>query len=144
MPEHSETAARVARELRVTVGRLRRRLQEVASDTELRPAQTSVLTRLGKHGPSTGSRLAVAERVRPQSMAATLSTLEHAGLVRRSPDADDGRKLVVTLTSAGWEHVTGERAAGAEWLTAALSERYSKDELRQLLSAMALLERLAD
>ena len=63
---------RAAQELRVGVGRLRRRFREVTDRRELTPSQVSVLSRLWKEGPSTASGIAAAERVRPQSAASWL------------------------------------------------------------------------
>jgi DNA-binding MarR family transcriptional regulator len=82
----SVSAGVVARDVRVVVSRLRRRLQEVATAEDLTAPETSVLVRLGTGGAASASVLAGAERVRPQSMAATLAALEERGLVRRDPD----------------------------------------------------------
>ncbi|MGC5165519.1 MarR family winged helix-turn-helix transcriptional regulator [Luteimicrobium sp. DT211] len=143
-PERPENdpAARTARELRAVVGQLRRRLLEMSENHELTPSQTALLSRLGKHGPATASALAAAERVRPQSVAATLGVLEERAYVVRTPDPDDGRRQLVTLTPAGKEVFEGSRQARQEWLAKALSERLDADELRTLTDAIALMERL--
>jgi DNA-binding MarR family transcriptional regulator len=133
---------RSAQELRSLFSRLRRRLREVAATDELSPSQVAVLGRLGKDGPATASALAVAERVRPQSMAATLAALDQQGLIRRDPDPDDGRRQLVTLTDRGRERVEGNRSAGAEWLVRAMHERFTEDERRTVLEAVALLDRV--
>ncbi|MGW5660870.1 MarR family winged helix-turn-helix transcriptional regulator [Streptomyces sp. NPDC003758] len=138
----SESAARAARDLRVVVSRLRRRIREVAGDDDLTPSQVSALTLVGKGGAATASTLASAEGVRPQSMAATLAVLEQHGLIRRSPDPDDGRRQLVTLTEAGRERVEGDRQARQEWLARALQDRYSEGERQTVLAALSLLERL--
>ncbi|MFF4955488.1 MarR family winged helix-turn-helix transcriptional regulator [Streptomyces sp. NPDC001222] len=138
----SESAARAARDVRVLFSRLRRRLREVAGDDGLTPSQVSALTLVGKGGAATASALASAEGVRPQSMAATLAVLEQHGLIRRSPDPDDGRRQLVTLTDAGRERVEGDRQARQEWLARALEDRYTEDERRTVLEALSLLERL--
>ncbi|MER6981001.1 MarR family winged helix-turn-helix transcriptional regulator [Streptomyces carpinensis] len=138
----SASAALAARDLRVVFSRLRRRIREVAQDEDLTPSQVSALTLVGKHGAATASALAAAEGVRPQSMAATLAALEQSGLIRRSPDPDDGRRQLVTLTDSGRERIEGNRQVRAEWLTRALEDRYTEDERQTLLTAFALLERL--
>ena len=78
-------ATRAAQDLVGAIGRLRRRMREVATDDQLTPPQTSVLTLLGKDGPATASALAAAEGIRPQSMAATLAALDERGLDRSDP-----------------------------------------------------------
>ncbi|WP_190177766.1 MarR family winged helix-turn-helix transcriptional regulator [Streptomyces naganishii] len=138
----SRSAARAARELRVVFSRLRRRIREVAQDEDLTPSQVSALTLAGKHGAATASALAAAEGVRPQSMATTLSALEQHGLIRRSPDPDDGRRQLVTLTETGRERIEDNRQVRAEWLARALQDRFSEAERGTLLEAFALMERL--
>ena len=75
----NDDSVRAARELRVVVGRLRRRLREVSATGDLTPSQTSVLSRLGQDGAASASDLAAAERVRPQSMAASSPPSTSAG-----------------------------------------------------------------
>ncbi|MEU0599526.1 MarR family transcriptional regulator [Streptomyces sp. NPDC006393] len=138
----SVSAALAARDLRVVFSRLRRRIREVAQDDDLTPSQVSALTLVGKHGAATASALAAAEGVRPQSMAATLAALEQHGLIRRSPDPEDGRRQLVTLTDGGRERIEGNRQVRAEWLARALEDRYTEDERQTLVEALTLLERL--
>lgn len=138
----SASAIQTAHELRVVFGRLRRQLREVAANHELTPSQTSVLSRLAKEGASSASALAAAERVRPQSMAATLAVLDERGLIQRRPDPSDGRRQLVTLTDAGSEWIEGSRRAREEWLACALQERYTEAERKVIIEALALMERL--
>lgn len=138
----SDSAARAARDLRVVLSRLRRRIRLVAGDEELTPSQVSALTLVGKQGAATASALAAAEGVRPQSMATILAALERHGLIRRAPDPDDGRRQLVTLTDDGRARVEGDRQARAEWLARALQDRCTEDERQTLLKAFDILERL--
>lgn len=138
-----ETAVRAARDLRVLVPRLRRRLKEITADEDLTASQTSALARLSKEGASSASALAGAERVRPQSMAATLAGLQERGLVQRAPDPDDGRRQVITLTESGRDRAEGAQAAREEWLAHALQERYTEAERTTITEALSLLDRLS-
>ncbi|WP_216897901.1 MarR family winged helix-turn-helix transcriptional regulator [Nocardia alni] len=138
----SESAARASRELRTLVGRLRRRIHELADNRELTPTQTAVLSRLGKHGDASASELAAAERVRPQSMAATLGVLEERGLIQRRSDPRDGRKQLVSLSPAGREIFDDRVRSGREWLSRQLEESFTEAERQQVLASLALLERL--
>ena len=143
MDEIPESAVHAARELRVVISRLRRRLREVAATQDLSPSQTSVLTLLYKEGERTASALAAAERVRPQSMATTLAALGQQGLIRRSADPQDGRRQLITLTDKGRERAEGDSQARAEWLARAMNERYDETERQTMIEAMALMDRLA-
>ncbi|MET7572866.1 MarR family transcriptional regulator [Streptomyces sp. NPDC005492] len=140
----SDSAARSARDLRVVLSRLRRRIREVATDEDLTPSQESALTLVGKHGAATASALASAEGVRPQSMAATLAALDQHGLIRRNPDPEDGRRQLVTLTEAGRERIEDNRQVREEWLARAFEDRYTERERRTILDALTLMERLSE
>lgn len=138
----SPSSVRAARDLRVVLSRLRRRLVDVAETHELTPSQLSVLSRLGKEGPASASDLAAAERIRPQSVAATLATLEERGLVVRRPDPGDGRRQLVSLSPAGTALFDDRRRHREEWLSRALQERLTESERQTVIDAAALLERL--
>ncbi len=138
----SASAVRAAHEIRVVIGRLRRRFKETYDNEQLTPSQTSVLSRLSKEGPASASALAAAERVRPQSMAATLSVLDERGLIRRRPDPDDGRRQLVSLSETGGAFMADKRRAGEEWLARSLETGYTEAERQTILEALALLDRL--
>lgn len=136
------SSVRAARDLRVVLSRLRRRLVDVADTHELTPSQLSVLSRLGKEGPASASDLAAAERIRPQSVAATLAVLEERALVIRRPDPGDGRRQLVSLSPAGTALFDDRRRHREEWLSRALEERLTESERQTVIDAAALLERL--
>jgi DNA-binding MarR family transcriptional regulator len=144
MDDIGDSAVAAARDLRVVFSRLRRRLRDVAIDDELTPSQTAVLNRLWKEGASSASVLAGAERVRPQSMATIVAALGQGGLIERTPDPEDGRRQVVSLTQAGRERAESDRQVREEWLARAMQERYSERERRVILDALSLLERLTE
>src|ERR1700752_2908371 len=139
-----DSAVTAARELRVLFSRLRRRLRELEIGDDLTPSQTAVLTRLWKEGALSASELAGAEGVRPQSMATIVAALEQRGLVERTPDPEDGRRQVVSLTGQGRRRAESDRQVRQEWLARAIQERYSERERRIILDASALLERLTE
>jgi DNA-binding MarR family transcriptional regulator len=139
-----ESAVRAARDLRVVFSRLRRRLKEVATAKDLTPSQTAVLIRLAKDGPASTSQLAGAERVRPQSMATTLSALDDHRLIERRPDPDDGRRQLITLTPRGRSRAESDRQVREEWLVRAMHDRFTERERRVIVEALALLGRITD
>ncbi|MFZ1179141.1 MAG: MarR family transcriptional regulator [Mycobacterium sp.] len=138
----SESSVRAARDLRVVFSRLRRRLRKVATADDLTPPQTAVLLRLVKDGPASTSQLAGAERVRPQSMAATVAGLDRHGLIARTPDPDDGRRQLITLTALGRKRAESDRKVRGEWLVRAMQDRYTERERQVINEALTLLGRL--
>lgn len=137
----SASAAQAASEVPVVFGRIKRRLTELADQDDLTPSQSSVLSRLDKDGPASASELAAAERVRPQSMAAILSTLREVDLIQRHPDPEDGRRQVVSLTRAGRHRMRGDRKVRQEWLAQALQDQCTEAERRTIVEALALLDK---
>ena len=133
----------VAGALRVSIGLLRRRLRQAQAASDLTLPETSALARLDRGGPTTASALAALEQISPQSLGATIARLEARQLVARRPDPDDGRRSVVSITEAGLVALGDRRNARTEQLAQALSSGFTPDELRQLMAAVPLIERLA-
>ena len=133
----------VAGALRVGVGLVMRKFKQSPVDGDLTMPESAALHRLERSGPATSSDLARLERISPQSMGVTVATLLDRGLIERSRDPEDGRRIVLSITAAGRRNVHDKRGARTEQIAAALAG-YTDQELRLLLDAAALLERLAE
>jgi DNA-binding MarR family transcriptional regulator len=131
----------VASELRVVLGQLIRRLR---AEHGFPLSQGAVLGRLDREGPQSVSDLAVAERVRPQSMAQTVSDLEADGYVTRRPDPHDRRRALVELTEQGIATLQSDRRHREGWLANAIAGEMSPREQATLADAVPLLRRLAE
>jgi DNA-binding MarR family transcriptional regulator len=136
---NSEVAP-LASELRVVIGQLIRRLR--AEQDRFSISQGAVLGRLDREGPQSVSDLAAAERVRPQSMAQTVADLESAGLLDRSPDPNDRRRALVSLTEAGVEVLLTSRREREGWLAGEI-EKLSAEDRRTLARAVELIDGIA-
>jgi DNA-binding MarR family transcriptional regulator len=134
----------VAGALRVAVGLVVRKLKQSSVEGELTVPESSALSRLERGGPATSSDLARLERISPQSMGVTVAALLDRGLVERSRDPEDGRRIVLSITETGLRTVHDKRGARTEQIAAALRAGFSDEELGQLRTAAALLERLAE
>jgi DNA-binding MarR family transcriptional regulator len=133
----------VARALFVSMGLLRRRLRASGSPGELTFPEVAALARLERNGPATSAELARIEQISPQSMGATLASLEERELVSRSADPADGRRVVMSVTAAGKRIVGRRRDVRVEQIAAAL-DGFTDAELQQILAATPLIQRLAD
>jgi DNA-binding MarR family transcriptional regulator len=140
MPTKVDTSA-LASELRVVIGQLIRRLR---LEHTFSLSQGAVLGRLDREGPCSVSDLAAAERVRPQSMAQTVGDLEADGLVSRTPDPQDGRRALVSLTDSGRAVLEAERRRRDGWLAQAMASELSAEEREALMRALPLLRRLVE
>jgi len=144
-PERDLQTARtqaIAGDLRVVLGKLKRRLREEASFGGLNLSQGAVLTRLEREGPATVTTLARAEGMRPQSMGEIISALKAEGLVAGAPDPNDGRQTVLSITDKCRELIKTARAVREDWLFRALQTKLTAAEQEELAGALALLDRL--
>lgn len=139
--EHDSRAVRLA----VVIKRLRTSLQDaaLAGAMGLSLSELLILRRLRVDGPATAASLAAAEHVSHQAITQNLSELKSAGLVDVTPDPNDGRKKLISVTTDGnnlFEAVSASRNA---WLTHVIEAAISESELPDLDKAIELLERLA-
>ena len=136
----TRAASTSASELRVVLGQLTRRLR---AENTIPLSHGMVLARLEREGPRTTSSLAAAERVRPQSMSQTVAELGAAGLVERTPDPTDGRRILIDITERGRATLEEDRARREGWLASAIEADLTPEEQRILQEAVAILHRLA-
>lgn len=104
--------------------------------------ESVVMARLARDGPATTAELARAEGMKPQSMGATIASLEETGIVERKPHPTDGRQMNIALTAKGVtvRKVTGD--AKRLWLAQAISQ-LDKQERETLFAAGEIIKRLA-
>jgi len=134
----------LARDLQAVFGKLKRRLRQEAQLGDLSLSQVLVLSHLDREGAATVTSLARIEGVRPQSMGATVASLEAAGLVRGASHPTDGRQTLWSLTAAGKAHVKAKRAALEDWLFRAIRTHLNAAEQVELARAIDLLQRLVE
>lgn len=108
----------------------------------LTPARLSALSVVVFAGPLTVGDLAAAEQVRSPTMTSLVNGLEGAGLVRRRPDPDDGRGVLVEATAQGRRVLQRARARRVRVLADRLAGLGARD-LATLRRAAALMERVA-
>ena len=143
MPERTLTPKQVsqlANDLRLACMRISRRVR-FESDAELAPHQFSVLARLDG-AERTPAELAAIERVSAPSMTRTTSCLVELGLIARTPDPNDGRQVILSLTPAGRTTLGRVREQRDAWMI----ERFaslSPEDLRALNVAASILAKVA-
>jgi DNA-binding MarR family transcriptional regulator len=132
-----------AAEIRGTLALLYRRIRQTKQLGELTLPESAALSRLQHAGPMTGATLARLERISPQSIGATVAGLEAKDLIQRTADPADGRRVILSLTSAGDATVEARRSARDQQFTRALGT-LSAEERAQLVEVLPVLRRLAE
>ena len=143
-PADDALAFALAGDLRVVLGKLKRKFRGQAAFNELTASQTSALSHLERDGPATVSQLARAEAMQPQSMGTIVTVLEAAGPVRGTLDAKDGRKVLLSLTQDCRDRIAVARATREDWLFRVIRAEFTLVEQEKLATGIALLTRLAD
>jgi DNA-binding MarR family transcriptional regulator len=123
--------------------RIHRSMDETLAEFGLDSSEHKALSALAQAGPpyrSTPGKLAKRMDLSSGAMTNRLDRLEQAGLIRRLPDADDRRGVVVELTEEGrrlYQQAVGVQAKKEALVTAALNER-EKKQLNALLRRLML------
>ena len=123
--------------------RFKRTLNETIAEHGLAHGEWDVLGVLRRAGPPfrrSAGELAKMAELSSGAMTNRLDQLEKAGLVKRLPDPNDRRGVLVELTKAGqakWLDTTGAGAAREALIASALTER-EKKELNALLRRLML------
>ncbi|MFG3292698.1 MarR family winged helix-turn-helix transcriptional regulator [Streptomyces sp. NPDC048179] len=137
----------LARDLRLAVGRLARRLRRMFVDhgggEGLTFLELGVLNRLAASGPASPGALAGGEGVTGAAVAAALTHLQGLGLVERSRDPEDGRRAIVTIADSGHRALDLRDAALLDGLRRVLREHLDDDDRARLAAALPLLEKVA-
>jgi DNA-binding MarR family transcriptional regulator len=120
--------------------RTARRLRQEAG-VELSPSMTAALSTIERHGPLTPSELASRERIQRPTATRVLARLEDSGLVQRTPDPQDRRSSLVTVTPAASELLAELRTRKTAFLAERL-ERLDPEERATLDRAADILERM--
>ena len=137
------TVAELSHDFRLANGRLARRLRQEKADSELSGSQFSALGTLYFNGPFTLRELSEHERVTPPSMNRTVNALVEEGLVDRAGSADDGRKVVLTVTEHGRTLMRETRKRRDAWLAQRIG-KLSPEQRRVLSEAMEIMRELTN
>lgn len=136
------TTVDLADRLRVSVGRLARRLRQ-QSLGGLTPSQSSILATLDRHGPMGMSDVAQQEAISKPSATGIVGRLIDKGLVSRDADPDDGRSTIVTITPEGRALLASRRRERTAHL-ARYVEALTPDDRAVLERAVELFEKMVD
>jgi DNA-binding MarR family transcriptional regulator len=141
MPKTQIDTLSIADRLRPVLLRVGRELRREARQVGVSPEQVSLLVAI-KYTPGIGVReLAARERVTPPALSNHVDRLERDGLVSRTPDASDRRRVGLTLTDEGQRVLRRVRSRRTAWLATRL-RGLSPEELDAVEAAIEPLSRL--
>jgi len=129
---------RLAAELRITTGRLARRLRRVGNQ-DVPPLQYSVLATLARSGPATLADLATREGVAMSTMSRVVSALVQRDLVLRQADGADARRIRLTCSAEGLR-LMRQVARDSDRALSHLLRRLPAEDRERLTAAIPILE----
>src|SRR4051812_3698151 len=130
-------------QLLVSMHRIVRHLRRSRTTTLLHPTQFLALMLIADEQPIRIGEIAARVPCSQPTATTTVAGLEAAGLARRQPDVLDGRATAVVLTPRGDDMLKAAGQHAVDDLTKLL-DRLSDDERALVLSAGAVLSRMAD
>jgi DNA-binding MarR family transcriptional regulator len=136
------TDVELAARLRMTLGRLSRRLRQHGPQT-LTSSQASTLASVEAIGPVRLGDLAAAEGVSAPTQSRLVASLEAQSLLRRTPDVDDRRATLLEITPEGRRQLEQLRTERSAFLVERLGT-LSPVQRAALVSALDVLEDLAE
>jgi DNA-binding MarR family transcriptional regulator len=135
------TDVELAARLRMTLGRLSRRIRQHGPRT-LTASQASTLASLEALGPVRLGDLAAHEGVSAPTQSRLVASLESQSLLRRAPDVDDRRATLLEITPEGRLELERLRTERSAFLVERLGT-LSPEQRAALVSALDVLETLA-
>ena len=102
-----------------------------------------ILGSLNRQGPLAATRLAIEERLQPQSLTRLVSELERLQLISRKRSDRDRREIIITITAKGRNVLFEDIAARRSWLEMAMAAALTSGERELILAASAVMMKLA-
>ena len=103
-----------------------------------------ILGSLNRSGPLAATRLAIEERLQPQSLTRLVADLERLQLISRKRNERDRRELIIAITAKGHRILLEDMTARRTWLQMAMSAALTSGEREAVLAASMLMMKLAE
>ena len=142
-PTQDADPAGAARLIVRAVLQLGRRLRAQRPAASVSLSKLAILATLHRAGPMAAARLAVLERLKPQSLTRLVAQMEAEGLIGRRTAPGDRRTKVIAITRKGRSVLGRDIRHRRRWLQAALARQLTPQEQSLLRVAADLLLKLA-
>jgi DNA-binding MarR family transcriptional regulator len=139
---HSAASDPVALFLRSILA-LGRRVRAERPPGSLSLSGLGILGSLNRNGPLAATRLAIEERLQPQSLTRLVADLERLQFISRRRSDTDRRAIIIAITAKGRRALFDDIAARRSWLEMAMTAALSPAEREAILAASVLMLKLA-
>lgn len=129
---------------RLLIDVLRPLQRELNSQRTLSLGKLGILRHLAETDRATTGELATRIQVSPQGVSLATRELEELGLIERTRDDDDRRKVWFVITDAGRSRREVELRAGEGWLATAIETKLTAAEAKALAKAIPALGKLTE
>lgn len=136
----SSPSAHLSTDLRIACLRIARRNRH-ESVIRVAPHQVAVLMSI-EAGATSAREIAENEKVSAATVSRTITGLVERGLVTRTPNESDGRRVDLAITEEGCRAMQQTRQAREEWMAWRLGH-LSEEELQHLEAALPALQKIA-
>ena len=131
----------IANELRPVLLRLARELRREIHSLGVTGGQVSILVSIQRTPGITASAVAEQERISAPAMSNHVARLEKAGLIERTREGLDRRRVELSLTAEGEKVLRSVRQKRTAWLAARL-DNLTDDDRALIEKALPALEQL--
>jgi DNA-binding MarR family transcriptional regulator len=138
---HSVASDPVALFLRSILA-LGRRVRAERPPGSLSLSGLGILGSLNRNGPLAATRLAIEERLQPQSLTRLVADLERLQLISRKRSERDRRELIIAITAKGRRVLREDIEARRTWLEMAMAAALTPGEREVILSAATIMLKL--
>ncbi len=122
---------------------LGRRLRAARAEGSVSLSTIAMLATLHRLGPMPAWRLALEERLQPQSVTRIVAAMERDGFISRSRNGQDRREIELALTPHGRKVLSEDIRARRAWLEKAIEACLSPEERETLIEASQIMLKLA-
>jgi len=122
---------------------LGRRLRTAQAEGPHSLSTIAILATLHRLGPMPAWRLALEERLQPQSVTRIIAALERDRLIIRTRSEADRREIELSITPHGRKVLSEDIGARRAWLEKAMDDHLTPEERRTLMNASEIMLKLA-
>ncbi|ANI88427.1 hypothetical protein A9P82_03380 [Arachidicoccus ginsenosidimutans] len=126
-----------------SMAQLTRRLRKEAGKQPFSLSEQTTMALLEQNTKMLPSELADAHHISAQAMSQIINRLYEEDCIVKNADDKDGRRVYISLNTTGKSKLAEMRAARSAWLSEAIAKKLSKEEIAQLPSFVALLQKLS-